>query len=597
MMPKQDPRVARIVGDAGSVSFLIDRLNEFLAAFVEKTSTDLVDAGTAAAVVDVFLGLEDAWGVTSTAFNEGVKDLDPAEKFLVDTFAPLLDAASLGEAVKSGSPAFESDRPFTNSLAEAYAPFFTRLEAILANTGSSQKQVDLVLGAATAMVLLCSFPLWTVYLDFHGMAAYQRILPRLLDSVAMATSALNDLRAMALAGGPPSAAARLDAVVSQLAVALRQSLIQKSTLYAQQFSSNAEAASRVRTRRKESELNAAVESLQFWKHVSGGDPTVMLAQRPVDPADVAFPYLGGIVFIGSAEMQERSFLALPQGWDALAQATRFVSQSGFWLRLNAANNPYCGRHQPHKNSHENGGDFDLAWTYVATDAKGAALSTSLRENVARMTKVKPADGKLPVFTDPVKNVSFNLVPVPEDRDKPPTHAQIQKLAAHIVLQAVALSGLRRYLYADAQNMAHAANSLGLAMSYLAKRRLGLSDLDPKLDPWAFSKRAVIPFVEPTGHYNHLHAELFAVGASDPGPLLKERLADTLTFLYELALERDQDDQFYEEMFQPRSGVQQDESEAKIGPFRDAWKQRSKDGLPSLLPVWLTAARWKEFMNF
>lgn len=593
-----DARVQRIVGDVDSVSFLIDRLNEFLAGVVQKASTDLLDVQMASAVVRVFLSLEKTWSATPGFSPDNVRDLDPAEKFLVDFFYPLLDATSLNDEMLSGSPNFVTGRAFTQSMTEAYAPFLTKLEGILAATGFSQDQSNLVLGTVIGAVLVCSFPLWVVYRDFHGYAAYDTVVPRLLDAVSVAGFVLNDMRSNLLESASPTQAGDFDLVVSQLDVSFRQSLNQKANPYIKAFKENAESIFRVRTRPKDSELKTAIENVKFWKNVSAGKTTIYLGPEPGDPNDVALSYLGGIYFNANEETQKRSFLAVSEAWAALEQASRFVSQAGFWLYVNAANNPYSGRHPPH-NTHENGGDFDLGWTYVYNpDPNHPTMDPrdpkNHRENLAHMKTVEPQPG-LPIFTDPRTNKDFSLVPIPEDKDTPPTHAQIQKLAAHVVLQAVALSGLKRYLYADAQNMRYAATNLGSAMSYFAKK-LGVAD--PNLNPWESTRKAVIAFTEAMSHYNHLHAELFARGVFDPGPLLKEaNLASILTFMYELALERDNDDAFYAEMFQPRKGVEKDESEAKIKPLRDDWKNRSNAKMPSLLPVWLTEERWNQFREF
>ena len=190
---KKSPDLELIAGDVDSISFLIDRLNEFLAG----TSLDLLDVQMANAVSQVFLSLGQVWN----AINE-MKDLDPAEKFAVDFFHPLLDGDNLRNELESGSPSFAADWPFTQSMVQAYAPFFTRLEEILANRGFPQDQTNLVLGAVIGIVALCSFPLWVVYRHFHGYAAYDRVLPRLLNSLSAAQFVLNDVRSTILGSAP-----------------------------------------------------------------------------------------------------------------------------------------------------------------------------------------------------------------------------------------------------------------------------------------------------------------------------------------------------------------------------------------------------------
>jgi len=599
-------RVQRIVGDVESVGFLIDRLNEFLAGANSNASTD---AQMGIDVINAFFSLQDEWAAKPRNFTDAVADTDPAEQYLLEFFYPLLDVDSLQRELESGSTNFLSQTSFGESATQAYLPLFNKLQQVLTGAGFTQSQTSAVLGISMGVILLCSFPLWVVYRDFHGVAAHKRAVPRLQNSLSRARFLLDDMRIRVVETAPGAQAADFDAVLSRLNTSLRQAVIQKSGPYLTAFEANAQANFLERQLPREADLNTTVESVQFWLNSSGGKNTVTLGAQGLDPSDKPFPYLGRIRFIANEKQLARSYWAIPQGWATLAQFTRLVSQAGFSLRLNAANNPFGGRHEPHRNSHENGGDFDLGWTYIRTffgtdpaeRDKDAIDPNNRREDVAQMEMVPPLgktkpplDGRLPIFTDPSTGHSFNLKPIPQDKDKPETHAQIQKLAAHVVLQAVALSGFRRYLYADAQNMRYAANNLGLAMSFLAKK-LGVQD--PRVDPWAFTKKAVIPFVEPVGHYNHVHAELFAAPAVDPGPLLKDQFTETLTFLYELALERDQDDSFYAEMFQPRKGTQRNESEERIKPFRKDWQDRSNAGLPSLLPVWLTEARLNQFRGF
>ncbi len=67
---KKSPDLELIAGDVDSISFLIDRLNEFLAG----TSLDLLDVQMANAVSQVFLSLGQVWNAINV-----MKDLDPAE--------------------------------------------------------------------------------------------------------------------------------------------------------------------------------------------------------------------------------------------------------------------------------------------------------------------------------------------------------------------------------------------------------------------------------------------------------------------------------------------------------------------------------------
>jgi len=588
-------RAKRFVSDVDSVFFLIDRLNEFLAGVSAKTSTDLLDVQTAAAVSQVFLSLEQAWRAPSFL---PPSDLDPAEQFLANFFHPLLDANSLIEQLESGSSNFVSERTFVQSMAEAYAPFLTRLESTLASTGFLQDQTDLILGAVIGTVLVCSFPLWVVYADFHGYTAVDRVVPRLSDSLSAAGFVLNDVRSKVLGNTASSMLADVDFVLSQLNMSLRQALLQKTGPYLDAFGKHAKLIFAGRTRPQESDVVTAVQSLSFWRHVTDGKTTISLAAQRMDAADKPLPYLGGIYFNATHAVQERSFLALPAGWAALEQAARFVSQAGFWLYVSAANNPYGGRHQPH-NAHESGGDFDLGWTYVYDDQDlcHAKDMKSHKENLARMQRVNCARARVPnnaviTFTDALTNEDFCIDPISADAQKRPTHAAIQKLAAHVVLQAIALAGFKRYLYADAQNMRYAATNLGLAMSYLATQ---LGKDDPRLNPWGQGRgrmgKAIIPVTEAMVHYDHLHVELLAASTVSADWLLSE---PALTFMYTLARERDNDDGFYSEMFQPRTHVERDESSDKIKAMKCDWKKRSDAKMPSLLPVWLTQSRWDQF---
>jgi len=585
-------------GDIESVSFLAGRLNEFLASMGSGVPVGSLGSAVTEAVSKVFLSLNQEW--------KPVPDVDPAEESIVNFFDPFLEAASLPDLMASGAGSLTTRSTFIQRMTIACAPVFTGVEAVLANSGFPQEQTNMVLGVTIGTATLCAFPLWTVYCDFHGLVAYEKVMPRLLESLRAAELILNDMSASVLASMPSSMVqvGHLDQILSHLNSSLRQALLQKAGPYLAAFAANAEANFQARTRIKEADLNASIESVTFWRNESSGEPEISLGRAPIDPQGRAFPYFGGIFLKADENVQQRSFFALPAAWDALVQAGRFVSQAGFWLYVNAANNPYGGKHPPHQ-THQNGGDFDLGWTFIRTklfDPKDSAYrkdpadkgEKNQHENLARMQKKQPPAPGSVIFVDPVTRKEFSLVPVPQDKNKPETHAQIQKLAVHVVLQAVALSGLKRYLYADSSNMRYAATNLELAMSHLADK-FGLAD--PHLNPSESTQKAVIAFTESMVHYNHLHAELLARKAISTGPLLDEKnIVAMLTFLYQLARERDQNDSFYDEMFQPRSHVEKDESEARVQPFRDEWKKRSESGLPSLLPVWLSVERTEEFMG-
>jgi hypothetical protein len=584
-----DPKLQEIAGDVDSVAFLIDRLNEFLAGAGQGASADRLGPDVATAVTQLFLTLDGAWSPFTLSQDEpGVKDLDHAEKFLVDYFDPLLDAPSLNEKFLSGSPSAVTSTPFNQNLTQGFAPFFTRLENILVVAGFSQDQTNLVLTAVIGTVALCSFPLWTVYHSFHGYAAHTRVVPRLLDSLSTAGFVLNDVRVGLLRSASGSQANEFDLIMSLLDVGLRQALIQKANPYVGTFNAQVEALFQPRIRLKDADLKKAVEGVRFWKHDAGGVATVYLEREALDSSDKPFDYLGGIYLNGTASQQERSFLALKGGWETLEQAARLVSQAGLWLYVNAANNPYGGRHPPH-NVHENGGDFDLGWTYIGTYlGKKDTIETdpkdwhNHKENLARMKQVKPNRG--PIFSDPLTRKEFSLEPISQDQTMPETHAGIQRLAVQVALQAVALSGFKRYLYADAQNMRDAATMLGLAIS-------------PHLDPWSATKKAVIPFNEAMWHYNHIHAELFSRWASDVGSFLTTK---SFTVMYDLAIERDNNEDFFKEMFHPRPGrpgIDRDESLKRIEPFLKDWRSRSAAKMPSLLPIWLSPERNAQLRGF
>lgn len=585
-----------LASDLASATFLLARLNEFLAGLDQQAAPQAPLSGQlTAAVRQAFQAIADTWTTwTKTSVRTAIADLDPAEKVLVEFFDPLLDASSLGDQLRSGSLTFPGQGLV--GLTQAFAPFLTQLEGVLAAAGFSADQSNLAISAAMGAILLCAFPLWTVYSALHGLAAHNRVVPRLQASLPVAGRALDGMIGSVVATAAATQAAGFAAILSRLSTSLRQALNQKAGPYLDAFGANAQSIFTLRTQLRESDLNAQVSSIQFWAHAAAGKTEVSLGAGPVQVGDPSFPYLGGIYFNAPACTQARSFLALPDAWAALAQAARFVSQAGFWLYVNAANNPYGGRHPPH-DTHFNGGDFDLGWTYIGVNPidPDPRSEANKHENLARMRKAKPQSGYYPIFSDPVKKEDYTLIPIPEDRQMPPTHAGIQKLAFHVVVQAVALSGLRRYLYADAQNMRYALSNLGLAASYLASQ---LNIADPRLDPWDGTNKAAIPVTEAMAHYNHLHGELFRRAAFTPNPILEGmNFQKFLSFIYKLAIERDQDTAFYTEMLQPRYGVQRNESEAKIKPFRDAWCARSKAGLPSLLPVWLTSQRWNQFMGF
>src|SRR5690349_2248360 len=162
-----------------------------------------------------------------------------------------------------------------------------------------------VLGAVMGTILLCSFPLWVVYRDFHGLAAYERVMQRLLNCLSLAEFILNDMRASVLETAPPAQANDFDDLLSRLNTSLRQALIQKSDPYMKAFEANAESTFRLRVLPRESDLNTTVESVRFWLNSTGGNKIVTLGAQGLDPSDKPFPYLGRIRLIANDKQLAR----------------------------------------------------------------------------------------------------------------------------------------------------------------------------------------------------------------------------------------------------------------------------------------------------
>lgn len=91
------------------------------------------------------------------------------------------------------------------------------------------------------------------------------------------------------------------------------------------------------------------------------------------------------------------------------------------------------------------------------------------------------------------------------------------------------------------------------------------------------------------HYNHLHTVIPVPLGETSARFLNLK---NLSFIFQLAIERDNDSAFHQEMFAPRIGARSD-VRTRIEIFHNDWIARSKKGMPSLLSVWLTPERRKQ----
>jgi hypothetical protein len=573
---RRDPRLEaarRLVArDIDFVAVLAAQFNRVLA--VADPAAPALEADGGRAAERLVLALKAFWETSDPSLS-AFKETEDATAYLVRFFTPMLQAGAFAQRLRT-SDGFGAGLPpdtggtdvsidYVEHARRAFQGPLTRLEGAVA-PWFAPVQLAPMRTAMTGVVLLTALPIWTVYHHFHGIAAYGDVQEHLRASLAAASTALGDV--YSLVARP----AVLDDRVVTLSPAAEQLLLTMLNALQAALSAKSGELDRfsmevqglpTRVHRTAKALTAERDAQPLWREGTGADTVVSLGTPPAGARDVAlFPYLGLLEYEGGERTFARSFFALPTTWERLVDCARLVSQAGFVLVLTAACNPSGGRHPPHQ-THRNGVELDLDWGFTSTLWQTGGQQRGKVRDLARRVR-KPAV-LVYIFRDTETGEYLTLVPNPADAGKPFTHTGIEALSTLVVIQALVLSGLRRYLYADIENMLLAADYLGLV-----------------LDPSLFVKvgrKANIPVAEGTGHYNHLHAEAQEGAARYLTP-------NNLTKIYGRALERDAHPEFQRFLEPPRDA--DDDTKQRVKAFTDAWLQRSKQDppLPSLLPVWL-----------
>jgi hypothetical protein len=418
------------------------------------------------------------------------------------------------------------------------------------------------LHAAHGVSILASFPLWTVFHHFHGLATTEFVAPQFRASLDAAKSALPEVYRAATAisvldSQVSTVGPEAEYVVRSLTNVLFSVLVEKLDAF-DGFKAEIQRVP-ARQRLPLDRLRQRVEERRFWRVQRGSLVEVGLEGVDAPPDDAKFfDYWGPISYEGTEKSHERSFHALPEAWEMLIQFFRLVSQSGFASILTAASNPRGGRHPPH-DTHRSGIDFDLDWGYVD--------GPSRVPNLARRKK-RFGKGRL---LDLERDEVFELILDPRDQSVQEKQIRMPLVATLVVLQAAALSGLRRYLYVDTDAMSYAANQLGLLIdASLSGARRGTRN---------------IPVAEGLAHYNHLHAEAKDLRSPqrDRQPTSAFLSKEQLSKLYAHALLRDTDPRFQKELTAPWYFTPAEQG--RVDEFAKKWMQRSNDGKPALLPLW------------
>jgi hypothetical protein len=583
---KISPTLAReIKPDIAFISYLVGLLQNILARLSPLSGAGF--DGVTQSAAQYFLWLKSSWETTQSKNLplDKVKEVDDAEAFAVNFLAPLLEAEDFATALTDpavfGTQALLSARTSSVSLQPStpltaasftgspipnfllvYAGGFVEIRDLLLTKGLPLDATESATSCIMGTILLSSFPLWMLYHELHGYATFARIQTRLQASIAACPETLNATLQNVLASAPPIMPSDgIDSVyiVSSIMNVLNAALRKKIEEYIPAFSNECQAINAARVRLQSNDLMAALKSQAFWKQTQGQKTTLNFGQVPAGlPANAILPYIGQVSYAANELVQKRSFWAPQSTWDTVIKACQLICQSGFQVFITAVDNPNAGRHPPHL-THRNGVEVDFIWSYTTTSGNVPNLSQS---------KLTYGDGP---FFDVATNRFFNVAPLSGGHMESVSQFGLAQLATIAALQAVALAGIKRYLYLDFVNMLNAGVNLGLA-------------IDPNLNPYN-GGRGTIPVVEGMGHFNHLHIEV-------PGP--HEKAADfltskVLTIMYYLAMLRDKNEDFLNSVFRPPNSVKKIASQAEekqADDFKTQWTTASTNMSPYLLPVWV-----------
>jgi hypothetical protein len=574
---------AQLSLDVAAVAYLVGQIKQFFSAVSSGPGAETDQIAQSAE--QYFAWTKTSWERTNGTSLGNLREVDAAETFVVGFFTPLLEAKQLADQltdptifgaaalleVPSSGPSLQptgaltqvsfTGPPIPNFLL-VYAGVFTRFHDLLVSQGLPLNAADAVASFTMGTFLICSFPVWTIYHELHGLMAFERVRQRLQDSIDACQTARDSLLSDVLATPRPTATTDPAYTVSSLFGILDTSLRKKRDDYLPTFAAQCQQLNAQRIKLKADELGTELKSEGFWAEGTGKKTVVNFGKIPSGtPAANILNYIGEVRYAATEAGQERSFWAPRPTWTLLTKAARLISQAGFHTYVTAVDNPYGGRHPPHL-THRDGFEVDLVWTVTSDPADTTKPLAQSQLNYGSG-----------IFFDVNRQRYFDVAPVNKNQHfESVSHSGLAMLATRVALQAIALAGFARYLYLDFLNMRWAAQDLGLV-------------IDKSLDPFS-GGQGNIPVVEGMGHYNHLHIE--APGAGEKaGNFFTRRV---LTIIYHLALLRDQDNDFLNTMFEPPdvSVFATPAQQHKASEFQGRWLAASSHGQPSLLPVWVSA---------
>jgi len=513
-----------------------------------------------------YLSLKKIWEQSDSRL-EAYKEVEDAVSYLDGFLMPLLDSERFDAAVRVGQTFLRrypggsalasqppSDPAYIDYALRAFTGTFEEVDDALVAAFSVPDVPPRVANLVVGVVVLCTVPIWAIYHHFHGTAAYAAVSHQLADVLAAGRTTVRMFHqglVRQVAAGQNFTTDEEYLLVTVISVL--HSMINVRLAYLAQFERDTSSLP-PRIRFTADALDQQMRRTAFWVSGPPGERVVQLG-RPREPNLEAkpFPYHGSIVYEGGERLHSRSFYALPDGWAVFEDFCRLVCQAGFTVTVTACGNAFGGRHPPH-DTHRSGLEFDVDW----------AFTSDSRDRVRNLARRRKRYGT-GIFRDVERDKYFSLEEIPGDKT-PPTHIYIEALSALVAFQAAALSGLRRYLYVDVENMILAADYLGWIVDRALFAEVG--------------RKANIPVIEGLGHFNHLHGEV-------PSPAVSRIDSEVLTRVFVQALIRDKNPDFSSYYLRAPVGASP-ASVDRVRRFGELWAQRSVDGLPALRPVWLPA---------
>ncbi|UCG61063.1 MAG: hypothetical protein JSV52_12145, partial [Candidatus Zixiibacteriota bacterium] len=260
-------------------------------------------------------------------------------------------------------------------------------------------------------------------------------------------------------------------------------------------------------------------------------------------------------------------------WQQLRAGLLLANQCGITVYVTAASNRWGGKHPPHS-THRSGKEVDLDWGYYDPAAGEMRTVPNLQRRKKQYYRAGSADG---LFYDPRKKRTFDFQPV--GRGGADQQTGFDALATWVVIQSLPFVGFNRFLYSDTSSMVNALEHLSAAFPGMVVPEVWPSSQKVSVPRPPVSEEAL---VEPTGHFNHLHAEGVAEPPFDTSDNLLRITNEVLRELYRLALARDNDPSFKAFFFPNAEGTSGPDSE-----LWRMWVSRRQSGNPALLPIWVS----------